>query len=121
MLGRSPRLLALINDILDLATIEAGYMMLETENIDVHTLMASVLALTRERARKQNINLEFDCPPDLGTLTADERRLKQVLFNLISNAIKFTPADGTIPLAPHRVECTVTPPVPSTALRTHHN
>ncbi|HEX3497700.1 MAG TPA: ATP-binding protein, partial [Stellaceae bacterium] len=108
ILDSSHRLLTLINDILDLATIEAGYMMLETENIDVHTLMASVLALTRERARKQNINLEFDCPHDLGTLTADERRLKQVLFNLISNAIKFTPAGGTIRLAARRDEGGVT-------------
>jgi signal transduction histidine kinase len=102
ILDSSHRLLSLINDILDLATIEAGYMVLETERIDIHTLMASVLALTRERARKQNINLEFDCPPDLGTLAADERRLKQALFNLISNAIKFTPAGGTIRLGAHR-------------------
>ncbi len=102
ILDSSHRLLSLINDILDLATIEAGYMMLETEHIDIHTLMASVLALMRERARKQNINLEFDCPHDLGTLSADERRLKQALFNLISNAIKFTPAGGTIRLAARR-------------------
>ncbi len=102
ILDSSHRLLTLINDILDLATIEAGYMMLETEHIDIHSLMASVLALTRERARKQNLNLEFDCPPDLGTLTADERRLKQALFNLISNAIKFTPPGGTIRLEAHR-------------------
>jgi signal transduction histidine kinase len=102
ILDSSHRLLALINDILDLATIEAGYMMLETEHIDIHSLMASVLALTRERARKQNINLEFDCPHDLGTLTADERRLKQALFNVISNAVKFTPAGGTIRLSAGR-------------------
>jgi signal transduction histidine kinase len=102
ILDSSHRLLTLINDILDLATIEAGYMMLETEHIDIHSLMASVLALTRERARKQNLNLEFDCAPDLGTLTADERRLKQALFNLISNAIKFTPPGGTIRLEAHR-------------------
>ncbi|MBV8651370.1 MAG: PAS-domain containing protein [Alphaproteobacteria bacterium] len=102
ILDSSHRLLTLINDILDLATIEAGYMMLETEHIDIHSLMASVLALTRERARKQNLNLEFDCPTDLGMLTADERRLKQALFNLISNAIKFTQPGGTIRLAAHR-------------------
>ena len=102
ILDSSHRLLMLINDILDLATIEAGYMMLETEHVDIHTLMASVLPLTRERARKQSLNLEFDCPPDLGTLTADERRLKQALFNLISNAMKFTPAGGTIRLAARR-------------------
>src|SRR5262249_21961825 len=69
------------------------------EPIDVHSLMASVLALTRERARKQNLNLEFECPPDLGTLVADERRLKQALFNLLSNAVKFTPSGGPIRLA----------------------
>jgi len=62
ILDSSHRLLSLINDILDLATIEAGYMMLETESIDVHTLMASVLALTRERARKQNIKPRIRLP-----------------------------------------------------------
>jgi signal transduction histidine kinase len=102
ILDSSYRLLTLINDILDLATIEAGYMLLETEHIDIHSLMVSVLGLTRERARKQNLNLEFDCPHDLGTLTADERRLKQALFNLLSNAMKFTPPGGTIRLAARR-------------------
>ena len=104
ILDSSHRLLSLINDILDLATIEAGYMTLETEPVDIHSLMASVLALTRERARKQNLNLEFDCPHDLGAIPVDERRLKQALFNLISNAIKFTPAGGTIRLIARRTE-----------------
>jgi signal transduction histidine kinase len=102
ILDSSHRLLSLINDILDLATIEAGYMMLENDRIDIHSLMTSMLALTGERARKQNLTLEFDCPPDLGTISADERRLKQALFNLISNAIKFTPPNGTIRLAARR-------------------
>ncbi len=102
ILDSSHRLLSLINDILDLATIEAGYMMLESDRIDLHSLMTSMLSLTGERARKQNLNLEFDCPADLGTITADERRLKQALFNLISNAIKFTPPGGTIRLAARR-------------------
>jgi signal transduction histidine kinase len=61
-----------------------------------------VLSLTRERARKQGLKLEFDCPTDLGALVADERRLKQALFNLISNALKFTPPGGTVTLAARR-------------------
>jgi signal transduction histidine kinase len=103
ILDSSHRLLSLINDILDLATIEAGYMTLETTELDIHTLMSSVLSLTRERARKQNLKLEFDCPTDIGSLVGDERRLKQALFNLISNAIKFTPAGGTVRLAARRM------------------
>lgn len=104
ILDSSHRLLSLINDILDLATIEAGYMTLETEPVDIHTLLASVLALTRERARKQNLNLEFDCPPEIGSIIADERRLKQALFNLMSNAIKFTPSGGTIAIRARRLD-----------------
>jgi signal transduction histidine kinase len=103
ILDSSHRLLSLINDILDLATIEAGYMTLETQDVDIHTLMSSVLSLTRERARKQNLRLEFDCPTDMGVLVADERRLKQALFNLLSNALKFTPPGGTVTLAARRV------------------
>jgi signal transduction histidine kinase len=102
ILDSSHRLLSLINDILDLATIEAGYMTLETSDVDIHTLMSSVLSLTRERARKQGLKLEFDCPTDVGALVADERRLKQALFNLISNALKFTPPGGTVTLAARR-------------------
>ena len=103
ILDSSHRLLSLINDILDLATIEAGYMTLETQEVDIHTLMSSVLSLTRERARKQNLKLDFDCPTDIGVLVADERRLKQALFNLISNALKFTPPGGTVTLAARRI------------------
>ncbi len=102
VLDSSNRLLSLINDILDLATIEAGYMQLETQEVDIHALMASVLTLTRERARKQGLKLDFDCPTDIGTIVADERRLKQALFNLISNALKFTPTGGTISLKARR-------------------
>jgi len=103
ILDSSHRLMSLINDILDLATIEAGYMTLETSEIDIHAMMSSVLALSRERARNQNLALEFDCPDDIGTLRGDERRLKQALFNLISNALKFTPAGGSVTLRARRV------------------
>jgi signal transduction histidine kinase len=103
ILDSSHRLLSLINDILDLATIEAGYMTLETQEIDIHAMMTSILALARERARKQNLALHFDCPIEIGTMVGDERRLKQALFNLISNALKFTPPGGTVTLGARRV------------------
>jgi signal transduction histidine kinase len=96
ILDSSHRLLSLINDILDLATIEAGYMALEPAPIDVCEMLDAVMTLTRERARNQDLTLTMLCPPDIGAIEADERRLKQALFNLISNAIKFTPAHGTI-------------------------
>jgi signal transduction histidine kinase len=102
ILDSSHRLMSLINDILDLATIEAGYMTLETQEIDIHAMMSGVLALSRERARNKNLALNFDCPTDIGTLVGDERRLRQALFNLISNAINFTPGGGSVTLAARR-------------------
>ncbi len=96
ILDSSHRLLSLINDILDLATIEAGYMTLETARVDIHDMLEAVLTLTRERARNQNLDLSLDCAADIGVIEADERRLKQALFNLVSNAIKFTPPGGSI-------------------------
>ncbi|MGA8400810.1 MAG: ATP-binding protein [Stellaceae bacterium] len=102
ILDSSQRLLSLINDILDLATIEAGYMVLETGRIDISDMLDAVLTLTRERARNQNLALEVQCPADIGTVEADERRLKQALFNLVSNAIKFTPPGGSIRIQAER-------------------
>src|SRR6516164_4688649 len=96
ILGSARLLLRLINDILDLATIEAGYMVLETGRIDVSAMLQAVLSLTRERARACDLELDLRCPPEIGVIDGDERRLKQALFNLISNALKFTPPGGAI-------------------------
>ena len=104
ILESSQRLLSLINDILDLASIEAGHMMLELETVDLYRMLSSVLALTRERARKKKLDIEFDCPPDIGAIVADERRLKQALFNILSNSIKFTPENGSITLTVRRAD-----------------
>ena len=104
ILDSSHRLMSLINDILDLATIEAGYMTLETQEIDIHAMMSGVLALSRERARNKNLALNFDCPTDIGVLVGDERRLRQALFNLISNAINFTPGGGSVTLSARRTD-----------------
>ena len=104
ILASARLLMTLINDILDLATIEAGYMALETGRIDVSEMLQSVLTLTRERARNRDLELDLRCPPEIGVIEADERRLKQALFNLISNAIKFTLPGGAIRLEAARDE-----------------
>jgi signal transduction histidine kinase len=102
ILASSQQLLTLINDILDLATIEAGYMQLETGRVDICEMLEAMLNLTRERGRSRDLKLELHCPPDIGAIEADERRLKQALFNLISNSIKFTPPGGTIAIEAER-------------------
>lgn len=93
---------ALVADILDLAAVEAGQMTLHLKAFDVHSMLANVLSLTRERMREKSLHLHFDCPPDIGWMVGDERRLKQVLFNLLSNSVKFTPAGGSVTLAAQR-------------------
>jgi signal transduction histidine kinase len=66
-------------------------------------MLTAVLQLTRERLREKQLVLNFDCPLDIGWMVADERRIRQVLFNLLSNAVRFTPAHGQITLAAQRV------------------
>jgi signal transduction histidine kinase len=98
----SQRLLALINDILDVANIEAGYLQLEVQPIEMKTLVQSVESLAHERLRNRQLSFETECADDVGTIHADERRLKQALYNLISNSVKFTPEGGRISLTVKR-------------------
>lgn len=98
----SDHLMALINDILDLASIEAGYLQLEMDKVDVGELLASIQMLAAERARSRQLELSIDCPADIGSLTCDERRLRQALFNLVSNALKYTPPGGQVTLSAQR-------------------
>ncbi len=100
----SQRLMQLINDILDLASIEAGYMRLEVSKFDIHAMMKSVLSLIQERAREYNLKVEFECPAKIGKMTADETRIKQILFNLLSNAIKYSDAGATVTLGAREAE-----------------
>jgi len=99
----SQRLMSLINDILDIASVEAGQLTLDRSPVDVHAMLAGVLTLSRERAKHLQLNLNFDCPHDIGVVTLDEARIRQALFNLLSNAIKFTPPGGTITLGARRI------------------
>ena len=98
----SQQLIALINDILDLASIEAGYLQLDLQPTDVYQLLESIFTLGRERAHSRSIDLRLDCPKDMGELLADGRRLRQALFNLLSNALKFTKEGGVVTIAARR-------------------
>ncbi len=102
IVSASGTLLVLIDDILDLANIEAGYLQLDPGAVDITALFHDLSTLMVERARSGGISLTFEGAEELGTLVADERRLKQALFNLISNAIKFTPAKGKVVVTAQR-------------------
>jgi signal transduction histidine kinase len=92
-------LLSLINDILDLSKIEAGRMELELTDFHLPTALDSALTLVRERAGRRGIALQMDVDSRLGQILADERKVRQVVLNLFSNAIKFTPEGGRIEVA----------------------
>jgi signal transduction histidine kinase len=89
-------LLSLINDILDLSKIEAGRMELEVADFDLPTAIDNALALVRERAGRRGIKLGREIDQRVGMIQGDERKVKQVLLNLLSNALKFTPESGRI-------------------------
>ena len=89
-------LLDLVSDILDLARIEAGRMELHPGPTDLRGVVASCSGLLRGRAQKGQVRLRAEVPRGLPSLTADRLRLKQVLINLMTNAVKFTPAGGAV-------------------------
>ncbi len=89
-------LLSLINDILDLAKVEAGRMELNLATFHLPTAIDNALTLIRERALRHGIAVSAEVDAQLGELNADERKLKQILLNLLSNAVKFTPEGGKI-------------------------
>jgi signal transduction histidine kinase len=89
-------LLSLINDILDLSKIEAGRMELEPADFDLRAAIDNALTLVRERAGRRGIALGREIDERLGVMRGDERKVKQVLLNLLSNALKFTPEGGRV-------------------------
>ena len=101
--GAGKHLLALINDILDLSKIEAGKMELFLETFEVRTLVDEVRATIHPLIEKNGNVLELDCPPDVHGMHADVTRVRQILFNLLSNASKFTEG-GTVRLQVRREE-----------------
>lgn len=89
-------LLELLNEILDLSKVEAGRMVLEPSLVSVRACLDYVLSLVRDRAAAHAIDLGLEVADDVGVVWADELRLKQVVLNLVSNAVKFTPDGGSV-------------------------
>jgi signal transduction histidine kinase len=96
------QLARLIDDILDLAGIEAGMTELEPSPFDLHTALAGLVAAVSDRVRTRRLTLAFDCPPGIGRIDGDERRIRQAVLHLLNNAILYTPAGGTITLSAKR-------------------
>jgi signal transduction histidine kinase len=96
ILSSGQHLLALINDVLDLSKVEAGRMELEVTSVSLPALIESTMRVMRERASRGGIGLSVEIDSDIGPIEGDERKLKQVLVNLFSNAVKFTPVGGRV-------------------------
>jgi signal transduction histidine kinase/CheY-like chemotaxis protein len=94
----SNHLLELINDILDLAKIGAGHIELECAPTNIYDLCNSSLAFVKQQAIQKRIRLQIQLPPRIPNISIDERRIRQVLINLLNNAVKFTPVGGNIAL-----------------------
>jgi signal transduction histidine kinase len=98
----SVTLLALINDILDLATIDAGAMQLDLGEVDIRAAVDSAVEGVRDRLRERGVRLSVRLPKDAGRFVADDKRVRQVLFNLLSNAAGFSPEGETVTLSVER-------------------
>jgi len=112
ILNSGRHLLQLINDVLDLAKVEAGKMELNESKFSLRKAIEEVCAVTKPIAQKKGISVAFHIAPDLGDITLDQRKLKQVLYNLLSNALKFTGDGGKVELFaeshdPHRLKLVV--------------
>ncbi|MDP6873067.1 MAG: PAS-domain containing protein [Alphaproteobacteria bacterium] len=95
-------LLSIINDLLDLAKVEAGHFELTEEQFLLSEVVAATLRLTRERANQGRIQINIEIDPAIDLVRADRRALKQIILNLVSNAIKFTPENGQVTIGTGR-------------------
>jgi signal transduction histidine kinase len=102
--GSTNALLAIINNILDLATIDAGAMTLNLGAVDIRRTMEAAAEGVQDRLVKNGIRLEIRTAPNIGSFEADERRVRQTLFNLLANAVGFSPAGETVTFAAQRLQ-----------------
>jgi PAS domain S-box-containing protein len=107
-IGRSAELQArLIDDVLDVSRIVSGKLQLNVVDVDLQQLIATSLETVRLSAEAKLISLESSVAPDLGTIAGDETRLQQIIWNLLTNAVKFTPRGGVVRLRGERTPSNV--------------
>ena len=99
VLAAGRHLLSLINDVLDLAKVEAGRMELDLAEVSLPDVLRSGVTMHDEHARRGRLSLGLDVRPEEIVVRADERKVRQIVFNLVSNAIKFTPPDGRVDIS----------------------
>ena len=104
ILTASYHLRDLINDIIDLAAIDAGKMELNRQPVDLRELLENAATFAALKAEDTQIALKIDCPKDIGEANIDERRIKQVLFNLLSNAFTYTGAGGEVTMGAAKID-----------------
>ena len=102
VMSSSTALLAIVNDILDLASIDAGIMELDYAEVDVAATVAAAIEGVQDRLAGTDILITTDIAEGTGSLSADSRRVRQVLFNLLVNAISFSPKGGRVELVARR-------------------
>src|SRR6476619_3349017 len=100
-------LLAIINNILDLATIDAGAMSLNLGSIDIRKTIDAAAEGIQDRLATDRITLKVDIDPNIGNFVGDERRVVQVLYNLLANAVGFSPQNATVGISAKRTERSV--------------
>jgi signal transduction histidine kinase len=102
ILSSANHLLSLINDILDLAKVEAGQVELERGLFSLREALERGVVMVRERALKNGVGIELELDSSVDLVEGDERRIRQVVFNLLSNAVKFTPTGGHVHVSSHK-------------------
>jgi len=116
ILSSGRHLLSLINDILDLSKVEAGRLELELGRFHLPTALDNALTLARERATRHGIRLTQSVDEQVGDIVADERKVKQILLNFLSNAVKFTPEGGRVGVTATAAEKAITIAVSDTGI-----
>jgi signal transduction histidine kinase len=103
ILASAYHLLSLINDVLDLSRVEAGQTELQLAPFSLRDALESGVVMVRERASEDGVQVELSADPEIDPVEGDERRIRQVVFNLLANAVKFTPEGGSVDVSAARV------------------